>query len=187
MPHFEANSIRSTGGAGRPKNQKSSQGGFWKSNTCMQFKQEKVHFTKIRAVRRHLPQYLVFFSFVLFYTHLVSKINKGVAGSKRFFEQANFLNGPKCNLSFLNVQRAFPFSVSTFSYKNKLHKKLDRKSKIHFIKKNVTKNHSKTQLNEKNLLFMMLFIRLFFSLHIRRRLPYIIKRDSSLINSLYFY
>ena len=45
-----------------------------------------------------------------------------------------------------------------------------------------TKKYSKTQLDEKTCLFMMLLIISFFSvsqMHVRRRLPYIVKDDSS--------
>ena len=51
-----------------------------------------------------------------------------------------------------------------------------------FSQKNKTKIHSKTQLDEKNCLFMVLLIISFFSIstmHVRQRLPYIIKDDSS--------
>ena len=51
-----------------------------------------------------------------------------------------------------------------------------------FSQKNKTKKYSKTQLDEKACLFMMLLIVSFFFIslmHVQRRLPYIIKDDSS--------
>ena len=51
-----------------------------------------------------------------------------------------------------------------------------------FSQKSKTKKHSKTQVDEKSCLFMMLFIILFISIspmHVRRLLLYIIKDDSN--------